>query len=52
MKVEREKEIQENPGPNSYESKISAFEHKSFSIGKDNRKGFEKKNKVPGPGNY
>lgn len=52
LKFEREKEIKEAPGPNTYESKISSIEHKSFSIGKDQRKTFDNKNKVPGPGNY
>lgn len=29
------------PGPLSYENKITAFEHKFFTIGKDKRKGLE-----------
>lgn len=27
------------PGPLNYDSKVTAFEHKSFVIGKDKRKG-------------
>lgn len=40
------------PGPLRYDNKITAFEHKSFAIGKDKRKGLGTESNVPGPGAY
>lgn len=40
------------PGPYQYEPHVSSFNHKSFAIGKDKRKGLENISLAPGPGAY
>lgn len=52
LKIDNIREHMSKPGPQAYETKTSVFNHQSFSIGKDKRKGLETVSVVPGPGAY
>ena len=52
LKIDNIREHLSKPGPQAYNTKSTIFNHNSFSISKDKRKGLETINTVPGPGAY
>ena len=52
LQIDNIRQLLAKPGPQAYESRVSAFQTQTYSIGKDKRKGFQSKNNVPGPGQY